>query len=413
MSSDLVDAAGNRGMIDTRSSIRRAVSRMGFQSGASRSGWLSYAAGLTWVRGGIGLLLIDRGIKDRVSFEHIVDGAGQFDAELVQGPGFAVFGFDRVRVVGGGGEFSFVQEGGLAEGPAEIGVADLALSGGGALLAVAGVGTLGESCIGEKVTARGEAVDGSDLIEDRQGEDVTDAGGRLESKKGIGVVSLGGLQQVEFQSVDLLIEGVDPLQVDIGIESAAGMIEVLPDCVAVTFVAEVAGGFGEVLLEVKDLNVSQEFGASADEEGAAAHQVPRGTHCFRVGISHGEVSSPQKTGDLFRVDGIVLDLPTVDGLHVERVAKNEGDLLLLAPVGEPVPVERGFASQDQVGAAEWLELDLEAIDLGCSKITVELFPTLVIEHADVQAVAVQIDPGVEFVLLDVELHLVPPWESGS
>ena len=55
----------------------------------------------------------------------------------------------------------------------------------------------------------------------------------------------------------------------------------------------------------------------------------------------------EQPGDLLGVDLVVLGLAAVDGLHVQRVAEDEGDPLGGAEVGEPVPGEHALAADDQ------------------------------------------------------------------
>ena len=47
---------------------------------------------------------------------------------------------------------------------------------------------------------------------------------------------------------------------------------------------------------------------------------------------------------------VVLGLAAVDGFHVQGVAEHEGDRLVLAEVGEPVPGEHALAADDEAVA---------------------------------------------------------------
>jgi hypothetical protein len=48
------------------------------------------------------------------------------------------------------------------------------------------------------------------------------------------------------------------------------------------------------------------------------------------------------------VDAIVLGLAAVNEFHVESVSQDEGKVLLLTEVGEPVPAEHTFHANDNV-----------------------------------------------------------------
>ena len=58
----------------------------------------------------------------------------------------------------------------------------------------------------------------------------------------------------------------------------------------------------------------------------------------------------QSNSDLVGVDLIIFGFASMDGLHVESVAQDEGDALLGAQVSEPVPGKG--VSQVFCGAAE-------------------------------------------------------------
>jgi hypothetical protein len=135
--------------------------------------------------------------------------------------------------------------------------------------------------------------------------------------------------------MDLIIEGIDQMEVDLGIQPAAGMFDVRTDTLAVTFIAEGSSRFGEVLLEVEDLEMPQDFGPSADEEGSSPHEIAGGTSWFGISIGEGNISATEEENDLLGVDRILLDLTAVDGLHIKRMSQEARDPLPLAPIGEP------------------------------------------------------------------------------
>jgi hypothetical protein len=71
---------------------------------------------------------------------------------------------------------------------------------------------------------------------------------------------------------------------------------------------------------------------------------------FGVGVGKWEGAAAEQPGDLAGVDAVVLGLAAADGLHVQGVADHEGDALLPAQVGQPVPDEHALDADDQVVA---------------------------------------------------------------
>jgi hypothetical protein len=88
------------------------------------------------------------------------------------------------------------------------------------------------------------------------------------------------------------------------------------------------------------------------------------------------------------------------------VAEDEGDALVFAQVGEPVPAEDALAADDEV-AAEGLER-LENGLRPARKIAVQGDLTRVVEHTEVESAAVEIDAAGERVGPGVKSHAVPP-----
>ncbi len=70
----------------------------------------------------------------------------------------------------------------------------------------------------------------------------------------------------------------------------------------------------------------------------------------------------------------------MDGLHLQRVSEDEGDALLLAGVGEPVPGEGALAGDDQA-VAEGLDGGEEVLGVG-GNVLMEQGVSLLVEDAD-------------------------------
>src|SRR5262249_3654036 len=100
------------------------------------------------------------------------------------------------------------------------------------------------------------------------------------------------------------------------------------------------GGVGELLgegrlvvLAVGVGQVDERLGATADQEGAASEQVASLAHALGVNVGLWQHAATEQDSDLVGVDFVGLGLAAVDGLHVESVSQDEGDLLLLTAVG--------------------------------------------------------------------------------
>jgi len=96
----------------------------------------------------------------------------------------------------------------LAEGPAQVGVADLLVA--EALRFARGlVRGSDEARVRQEVAGLGEACDVVDFVKERQAKDFADTGDGLQPGVGLRIVDLGGADQVQLEVVDLRVECVD------------------------------------------------------------------------------------------------------------------------------------------------------------------------------------------------------------
>ena len=164
------------------------------------------------------------GIKDGVVFEHVIDGAGQLDRQHG-------VGLELVPVHPGGqplieradeGGIALGNDGRLAKGPAQIGIAELGAA--QALeLAGAGDGALDQAAIAEEIFDGGEAGDVADLVEQRQAQVLANAGDGLEQDEVAAGVGFGEFEQLGFHGGDLDIEVADQGQMILVGELADGI----------------------------------------------------------------------------------------------------------------------------------------------------------------------------------------------
>ena len=272
--------------------------------------------------------------------------------------------------------------------PLEVNVPDLRPAGAG-LLAVGLVGALDEAAVGGELLDAGEAGDVVDFVENGQGENLSDPADREEAEVGVGVVDLGGPDEGEFEIGDEPV--VDGDELEIGLDGLAdGRVgEGLGKTRAIRGVVDLHVELGEVVRGAEVLNVREELAALPDEVEPAAEKIARGPHIGRVDESLREHSTGQQFGDLEGIDPVVLDLPAVDGLHVEGVAQDEGDLFPVAEIGDPVPAEDALDGDGQVRPER---LDRREQRLGrAGELAMEDHLTLRVEDADVHPAGMQVD----------------------
>ena len=95
----------------------------------------------------------------------------------------------------------------------------------------------------------------------------------------------------------------------------------------------------------------------------------RSSHVFGIDVAGWKVTASQQHRQLLRVDAIALGFSSMNGFEVERVPKQEAKVLLMAKIGEPVPIERRFAADDQVVLVdrplEWAAVQSENVRASC------------------------------------------------
>ena len=92
---------------------------------------------------------------------------------------------------------------------------------------------------------------------------------------------------------------------------------------------------------------------------------------MRISESGGEVSSTQKVGKFFGVDFVVFDFAAVDRFEVKCVTEDEWDLSFATGVGEPVPVEGGFTTDDQF-LTEGFDLFKEVVSAASFEVAMQM-----------------------------------------
>ncbi len=342
-------------------------------------------------------------VKRLVPLEHVVDGTTDLGREDTHGFAFPVLALEAqlqalaVRVA------PEEERGGFGEGPLEVLVAHLGVA--AALrLAIGGPVPLDQAGVGEEVLDPGKAVDGADLVDQRQCQDSADTRDRLQQVECRGVVDLDLLGQEDLQLAEGLLEGIHHGHVDgDGHLDVLVVAEVLEEVVAVRRAVDALADRLEVVLSVGVLDMTEDLGPFAGEEQAPAQQVAGGAHLARVDVGDGEVTAAQEHGELVGVEAVVLGFPAVDRLHIVGVAEDEGDVLVGAQVGDPVPAEEAFDADDQAVAVRLDQLE-KAVGITGDVPVDLLLAARLIKDAHVHIARVQVDSAVILMGFCVESH---------
>jgi len=263
-------------------------------------------------------------VKGLAGLEHEVDGVGQLIGEDGVALELAMLGDQPVGVGTEEAVGAFADDGGLPEGPAQIGITHLA-AGQPLEFSGAGDGTFDQSAVAGEVLDGREAGNGVELIEDGHGQDIADSGHRLQE----GVVAALVLPGVER---DRAVEFFDQLVVN------ANGIHVAPDGKLVVGV----GRLGQDAF-LPDIPVMATFlGGNAVlgglVHGQMRHQfspVPHVTHALpqqgtdraafrRVNVGRRNQVAAQQVRQFLRVYAVILVLAAVNMSGIQGV-------------GQPVP----------------------------------------------------------------------------
>lgn len=333
------------------------------------------------------------GIEDGFGFKHKIDGAGDFDGQDGVGlelthAGFQALakGTDEVRV-------PFGDDGGFAEGPAQIGVAEF---GAAQTLDVAGRsdGAFDEATVREEVFDRGEAGDVADLVEDGHGQDGTDAGdGLQEGEIGRGM-GLGQLDQVSIQGGDLGVIMADEVQGVLEAELVNWM-GFLSQEVFVPAVAVGGRGGGAIMSQLMGLDTSLDLGAIPNEGQALTQEAAEGTLGGGIDVAVRDEVGAEQVREFLGINAVVFVFAAVDGADVEGVDQDEGDAGSLARVGQPIPAEHAFGTDGQVVAVGGEEFE-EEVEVVIANVGVDEDFAGPVHEADVHLAGMEINSAVEF-----------------
>ncbi len=340
-------------------------------------------------------------IESLLAPEHVIHSASQFVSQSGQCFRLAMLVFQTGQV---GLSLRVVAEepyGGFRECPLQMRIADLST---GRAVNFAGRFFLRfhQTAVGHEILHAGEARDVMNLIQKHKPKNLADTGNRIEQMKAIGIVLFGMAQDFQFDLVEQVVVEADPFQIEGNVGLDAGIGEAFGNTFTVTPIGDLLSDVGKVVLVIRDLDVSQQFGPLAHQMHPAAEQVSSRTHAFRIDVSLRDHPASQQNGDLVAVNLVVLGLSAVNGFHVQGVTQNEGNIFSSAQIGKPVPGEDTFDRNDDA-LAEGSDRFEKRIGIGFH-VAMKNDRTGLIENAHIHGSSVQIDSAIMWVLLSVKSH---------
>ena len=295
--------------------------------------------------------------------------------------------------------------GGLAEGPLEMDITDL-VAGGAGLLSVGLLAAFDEASIGGEGLDGGKAGDVTDFVEEGEAKDLTHTSDGSEAAEVIRVVNAGLAEDGAFELGDEAVIVIDEGEIGLEVGLNGRIIKEFGKILAVGWTGETARGSGQVVLGECVLDVGEQLGPLACKVETAAQEVPGGAHQRGIDVGIGESTGAKEHGDLPGIDTIVLGLAAVDGFHVEGMAEDEGNTLIGAEIGQPVPAEDALGSDDQVVTVGSDSLEEEI--WVAPELLVEADLALLVEDAEIEIATMEVDAAGVLVLDRIEAHGSPP-----
>jgi len=349
-------------------------------------------------------------IKHGLSCEDVIGSSGDFVSHDGQGLCLSMFFLESGAIKLCLFISSQKEDNGLREGPLEMDVTDLST---GASLFLAGrfLGWLDEPAVGGEILDFGKASDVMDFVKDGKAENTSYSRNGSYPEVGVAVMLLGDGRYFLFEIRKDGVVEIEKVQVELDTFPNALIREELSDSLSLRFSADVIFNIRQVVLVRRILDMSQKFRSLAGEIHSAPEQIAGRAHFGRVDVGHWEHPTSGEYSDLVGIDSVVLRLSTVDGFHVESMAKDESDAFFLAQISNPVPGKGTFDSDDKIIPVlldrfqEYLPVSLDA--------SMEKHRALAVNNAQIHGFCVQVDSAIILVLFRVEFHAVPPCGCGD
>src|SRR5262249_11896755 len=126
-----------------------------------------------------------------------------------------------------------------------------------------------------------------------------------------------------------------------------GVGEVGGDGGAFALVLDVAGDRRQVGLAAGGVHVAVQLGALAHQAQPGAEQVAQAAAFARVGVGGREVAAVEEAGVGLGFLAVAFGLAAMLGFYGPVVAEDEGDGVIAAGVGEPVPAVHALAGDEE------------------------------------------------------------------
>jgi len=298
------------------------------------------------------------------------------------------------------------KDGCLAEGPLEMGVADL-LTACAVRFTVGFFPAFDQAAVGDEILDRWETLDGFNLIEDDKAQDSADAGDGFEQGIGHRIVMVGHGDDITLHFCYDGIIGLNDCKIRIDHLLNRGIFKAFGDARTVLGFGDTSQEIVEVVLAPGILYMGIEFCTFSHEMIPSPEQIPGCSHFGRVGIGHGDHASPEQDRDLVGIDLVVFGLAAVDGFHVQGVTEDKGDTMLFTEIGDPVPGEHAFHRDHNILPEGFYDLE-EDFAIGFD-VSVQSDLPCFIEDAEIHFFGMKVDSAIKFVLFSVKSHGLPPF----
>jgi hypothetical protein len=259
--------------------------------------------------------------------------------EARQGFALPMFFLQARHLVLAGGIVPETQHGGCGEGPFELGLTNVRARG-----AIAFprrfLGAFDQAARGHKILNPGKAHHSMQLIQEDQRQDCANPGDRLPPVQRLGRVWLCRVDDGSLQVVKDLVVVTHAPEVHRNTLWHGRIGKPRRDASPVRLLSQLRANRGQMVLAVGMLNRREPLGPLAREMHATPEESTGRPHRGGIDIGLREHPAPQQHGDRLGVDRVVLGLAAVERLHIQRVPKDKGNLVLGAEVGEPGPRSR-------------------------------------------------------------------------
>jgi hypothetical protein len=281
------------------------------------------------------------------AFQHVIDGARQFRGQTRERLAFAV-------VFRASGEIRLAsrvippeEDRGFREGPLERGLANF---GAGGPVAFAGrfFGPFAHAAVGDNILDAGQTRAVMELLQQDEAQEFANAGHRVAQIDRLGIGPFGGVANVSLPVPEPLVRAADQCQVHCQAFRDRSVGKPLRDARAVGFVGQLFPDLRQGVLAVRLLDVAEQLRPLPGEVHAASEQVAGGAPLRGIDIGLWEHAAAEQYGDRVGVDPSVLGRAPMHRFHLQGMAPDDGNPLLGAQVGEPVPGDEAFDADDDI-----------------------------------------------------------------